>query len=335
MDAVTEQAVRWRDTLRRRGVGGGIFAANVDPAMAGEVHPLGKLRDHPDEAVVLHYSIWSEALERALRIPRSRLAINYQNITPGRLLEWANPNVAALCDRGRRELCRLVGKVSVAIAASSFNAQELTSVGFGDVAVVPLILPAVQSPSNAPPADKPAIITVGRVVPNKRLEDAIRALTVLRAQLLPAATLDVVGGWNGFEPYRVALGRFAARLGVSDAVRFHGMVGDAERDRLYRQSAAYLCTSEHEGFCAPLIEALAAGLPVVARDAGAVRETLGGAGLVLPVGDAPVVAEALHCVLMHDNVRAALALRAQRRLAELEPERVESMLHAALAPILG
>jgi glycosyltransferase involved in cell wall biosynthesis len=200
--------------------------------------------------------------------------------------------------------------------------------------VVPLLLDVPAAPPARSGEPAPSVLTVGRVSPSKRIEDVVRAVAVLRRHLVPAARLDVIGSWEGEEGYRAALGRFVSRLGLDDAVRFHGRVSDADRDRAYAGAGAYLCMSEHEGFCAPLVEALGRGLPVVARDAGAVAETLGGAGLVLHGRDAALAAEALAAVLTGPDLRAELAARAARRLAELAPERVEAAMAAALEPLL-
>lgn len=333
MDAVTEQAVAWRDALHRQGVISEIHAEHIHPAFVDDARPIARFRPRSNEGAILHYSIWSETAARALELPRERLGLNYQNITPGHLLEDVNPIVAELCDRGRHELRRLAGRASVLIAPSRFNALDLENAGHFDVQIVPLILP-VKPPPPARDVVAPTVLTVGRVVPNKRLEDAIRAVAVLRQSLVPDAILEIVGGWEGFETYRQSLDRFTSRLGVTEAVTFHGRVSNAKRDAIYARAGVYLCMSEHEGFCAPLVEALSQGLPVVARSAGAVPETLGGAGLLLPDGDAALAAEAVAAVLTRHDLRTELNVRSEQRLAELAPERIERRLLAALAPLL-
>ena len=92
--------------------------------------------------------------------------------------------------------------------------------------------------------------------------------------------------------------------------------------------------SVHEGFCVPLIEALAHGVPVVARDAGAMPETLGGAGLVVDGTDLALVAEALHELTTSRSTRDALADAADRRLAELRPDVLAPRIRSALSPLL-
>lgn len=335
-DAVSGQALAWREALRRRGVGGEIYAEHVHPELAGQARGLDAFRLEPGDAVVLRYSLWSAAAERAAAVPRARLGLLYHNITPAPLLRAWSPALADLCARGRAALPELAGRVSVAIADSSVNAAELAEAGFPPARVVPLLLPDAGAPS--PPREgpvAPVVLSVGRVVPSKRLEDAVRALAVLRRHHRPDARLVVIGGADGFEGYRAALGSLAARLGVAGAVDFRGRVSDDERDAAYAGAGAYLAASEHEGFCAPLVEALARGLPVVARDAGAVPETLGGAGLLVPGRDPALAAEALAVVLADAGLRAELAARATARLRALAPERVEPLVAQAVAPLLA
>lgn len=334
-DAVTNQALAWRRLLAENGVGGRIFAEHVHPGLARDVEPLARFVHEADTVVVMRYSIWSAALATALRVPRERLAVVYHNITPGHLLAAEQPAVAALCDRGRRELPAFAGRVRVAIADSGFNAAELEAAGIEPVTVVPLLLDIPAAPGERPTdAVAPRVLSVGRVVPSKRLEEAVRAVALLRRRV-PGATLELIGAWDGFERYRDALGRFARELGIGDAVRFRGRVSDAERDTAYARAGVYLCTSAHEGFCAPLVEAMARGLTVVAHDAGAVAETLGGAGLVIPDADTALTAEALQAVIENADLRAALTARATRRLAELAPAAVEPRILAALEPLIG
>lgn len=331
-DAVTGQALAWQALLAEHGIGGEIHAEHVHPQMAGRVRPLADFRPVRADRVVLRYSIWSAAVETALRVPRRSLGVVYHNATPGDLLRAANPGVADLCDRARRRLGRLAGRVAVAVADSEFNAAELRAAGVADVRVVPLLLDLPeQRPVRVGVA--PIAVTVGRIAPNKRVEDAIRAIALLRARL-PAARLVVIGSADGFEPYHEALVEFVERLGVGDGVRLAGRVDDAERDALMASAGAYLCTSEHEGFCAPLVEAMALGLPVVARGAAAVPETVGGAGLVLPGADAALIAEALADVFTNDDLRAELGRRGAKRAAELAPERVAPLVLAAVEALL-
>jgi glycosyltransferase involved in cell wall biosynthesis len=181
--------------------------------------------------------------------------------------------------------------------------------------------------------EQPTVVSVGRVVPNKRLEDVIKAFALYQRHHAPPARLVLVGSSAGFENYRRALERVVEDTGAERVV-FTGPISSAARDAWYQQADVYLSMSVHEGFCAPLVEAIAHGAPVVARRAGAVPETLGGAGLVLNGDDLPLVAEALHEVVTSPRTRAALAAAAAQRLEELSPQAVAPRIRAALGPIL-
>ncbi|HWH14443.1 MAG TPA: glycosyltransferase, partial [Miltoncostaeaceae bacterium] len=251
---------------------------------------------------------------------------------PGHLLRAANPEVADMCDVGRGRLGDLRGRTRVLIAYSAFNAADLRAAGLGEPVVMPLLLDAAPPPPPPPPDGPPVLLTVGRIAPNKRLEDVMRVTALLQRAHAPDASLLVVGAADSFEPYRDALAALGRRVGLRN-VRFLGRVPDAALRAAYSGAHAYLCMSVHEGFCVPVVEAMQHGLPVVARAAGAVPETLGGAGIALGDEDPAVFAEALWEVVRPGRVRDALRAAMPARLAELAPERTAARLRAALAPL--
>jgi glycosyltransferase involved in cell wall biosynthesis len=285
------------------------------------------------EAIGLHYSIASKSAEAALASD-AQLVLCYHNITPGDLLRPFNGRIAKLCDEGRECLPRFREKVAVAVADSSFNADELIRAGIREVAVVPLLLNLPAKPEQSPRfAEAPIVLFVGRIAPNKRLEDLITAFGLYQQHRERESSLILVGTDVSFESYRLQLQRLVDSLGVGRVV-FTGRVSSRERDDWYRRASVYVSTSVHEGFCAPLVEALAHGIPVVARAAAAVPETLGGAGLLVD-GRTDDVAEAIDDAVSNPATRAALASAAARRLAELQPEVVAPRLRDALAPVIA
>jgi glycosyltransferase involved in cell wall biosynthesis len=331
-DAVTGQAFAWQALLAEWGHPGAIVAEHVHADLQDRVEKLddaGKLLADGD--VILRYSIWSRSIDAALAAP-GRKALVYHNITPGHLLRDYQPTLAELCDRGRHALTRFRGVFDVAIADSSFNAADLAEVGIESATVIPLLLelPAHVERRDTP-SSSPVILSVGRLAPNKKLDDVIKAFALFQRHKAPSASLVLVGT-NVGDTYRPALESLVAEIGV-ERVTFTGPISSRARDTWYRRADAYLAMSVHEGFCAPLLEALAHGVPVVARRAGAVPETLGGAGLLVD-GDLALVAECLHEVTTSPETRAGLAEAAERRLAELRPELIEPRIRSALAPLL-
>jgi glycosyltransferase involved in cell wall biosynthesis len=334
-DAITGQAFAWRDLLRGWGYESEIVAEHVHPELMGAVHRVDRAgkRVLNEGGLVLRYALWSTTVEAALRAS-GPTALCYHNITPGELLRTFNPSLAELCDRGRDALTVFRGRIDALIADSSFNAADLRNAGLGDATVIPLLLQLPQEVERRDSHSEPVVLTVGRIVPNKRLEDVIKSFALYQQHREPEASLVIVGSDLGFENYRHALNILIARIGVR-RVTFTGRISSEARDAWYRRADVYLSMSVHEGFCAPLIESLAHGVPVVARRAGAVPETLGGAGLVLDGADPPLVAEALNELVLSGPTRSAVYDAADRRLAEVRPAMLAPRIRAALAPLLG
>jgi glycosyltransferase involved in cell wall biosynthesis len=333
-DAITDQAFAWRALLRRWGYESELFAPHVYPGLMGTAHALDRKgkRLANEGGVILHYAVWSETVGVALQA-KGPVALYYHNITPGELLRDFSPTTADICDRGRAALALFRGRLESLIAVSSFNAADLREAGLGEAIVVPLLLDLPSEVPRRDPSREPVVLTVGRIVPNKRLEDVIKAFALYQRHHAPEASLVIVGSDLGFENYRHALDVLIARIGAQ-GVYFTGKISAEARNALYLRADAYLSMSAHEGFCAPLIEALAHGVPVVARGAAAVPETLGGAGLVLDGTDLPLVAEALHELTSSRSTRKALYDAADQRLAELRPEVIAPRIRSALAPLL-
>jgi glycosyltransferase involved in cell wall biosynthesis len=334
-DAITGQAFAWRDLLRTWGHESELVAEYVHPDLLGTVRQLNRAgrRLIAGAPVILRYALYSATVDAALR-SGGPLGLVYHNITPGELVREFSPELADLCDRGRNALEKFRGRTDALIADSSFNAAELRDAGLGDATVVPLLLELPRTVPRREAGREPVVVTVGRVVPNKRLEDVIRGFALYQRRHARNASLVIVGSDVGFESYRRALEVLAARVDAR-GVFFTGPLSAEGRDAWYRRADVYLGMSLHEGFCAPLLEALALGAPVVARNAGAMPETLGGAGLVLDEPDFPLVAESLHEAVSSSSTRDALYDAAERRLAELQPEVLAPRIRDALAPLLG
>ena len=333
-DAVTGQAFAWRRLLAAWGYPGEIISEHVHPDLADQVVRLDKggrgllKRDK----VILRYAIYSKSAEALLAAP-ARTAFCYHNITPGHLLRDFNAAIADLCDRGRQALSTFHTHPAVVIADSQFNAADLLEAGLGHARVVPLLLDLPSRPSHHSRRGDPIVLFVGRIAPNKRLEDTIKAFSLYQRHHASEASLVLVGSHSGFDNYRFALERLVDKLGTR-RVFFTGPVSTQARDFWYRRAHVYLSMSVHEGFCAPVVEALAHGAPVVARGAGAVPETLAGAGVLVDGEDLPFIAEALHEVVSSSSTREALGEVADQRLAELRPDVVAPQIRAALDPLL-
>jgi glycosyltransferase involved in cell wall biosynthesis len=114
----------------------------------------------------------------------------------------------------------------------------------------------------------------------------------------PDSRLILIGNLQAvFTGYLESLQRVAAACGVGGRVVFATSVSPAELRSYYLLADAFLCVSEHEGFCVPLVEAMCCRVPIVAWGTTAVPETLGGCALVWSDFDEGNLAESIHaCV---------------------------------------
>lgn len=331
-DAIGAHTLTVRDGLRAAGFAADVFYGNATPDAVAEGRPIDQLGDVPPGGRVLLYqlSIGSPVLDHLLRRPEPLLA-NYHNITPAPLLAAWEPAVGEEVALGRRQLAALAGRCRMAVADSRYNEAELLQAGYRDTTVVPLCID-MTSAGVAPDlattrrldADKQRggadLLFVGKVSPHKAPHDLVKVLVALRRGWDPRARLRLVGSALS-ERYRQALLAFAGRLGVAGALDLAGSVDAGTLEAYYHAADVFVCASDHEGFCVPIVEAMGHGLPVVAYGAGAVPETVGDAGLVLadkePLAFAAAVARVLDDVPLRRHLRAA----AGRRLGDFDVRR--------------
>jgi glycosyltransferase involved in cell wall biosynthesis len=173
------------------------------------------------------------------------------------------------------------------------------------------------------------VVFVGRVIANKKIEDLIRFFHAYHTTHNPRSRLLIVGTYSGYERYLASLHQLSAALGAGH-VHFLGHVSDEELVACYDVADLFLCASEHEGFCVPLVEAMAADVPVLAYAAAAVPDTLGGAGVQFSPKDLEYAAELLGALAFDDSLRAQVVAGQRRRLADFGDVRVTRELTTLL-----
>lgn len=300
-DAITNHALIARDVLRGMGLRSEVFAdaSHLSRELPGSVlphHRWPEVTSFGDRAI-LHYSIDSPAFDDVLA-QGAVSAVHYHNVTPPELLWRDAPHIAWDCLRGRERLAHLASRVQLSAADSYFNAQELDDLGFPTTSVIG-ILRAPRATASALPdtgAGRPRVLFVGRGVPNKCQHDLVLAISALRDQGI-VADLRLVGSWGSNGAYLDRCLRLADGCGVRDQVHILGSVDDVAIATEFARADVFVCLSEHEGYGVPLVEAMEAGLPIIAFGQGAVPETLGSAGLVLYDKSPSMVAEAITMVL--------------------------------------
>jgi len=323
-DAVSDFAREIAAWARHQGRDGGLIAGRMHPACSGESR-LAAETDPADRrfrgAVLLyHHSIGAGLVEWVERFA-GRVVVVHHSITPPSYFESWSPAHVGAAELGQGELARLARATASAWGVSEFDAGEARAAGFVEVGVLP-IAPARTRLANPPDRTLaarlarrrgPTLLTVGRLAPNKRLEVLLAAHSLLE-RAVPDAWLEIVGGDGGFEGYGLALRSLARELGLR-RVEFRGSVTDAELVACYQAASLFVFASEHEGRGLPLLEAMHHGVPVIARRAGAVPETVGDAAILLDGDDPERWAEEELRVLSDAAARGALVARGRDRAA--------------------
>jgi len=324
-DAIGAHSLALTEALREAGIDSDIFYGNCTPDVAGRGRPVVELgRASRDRWLLYQSSIGSPVYDILATRPEPKL-VNYHNITPAHLLADWEPNVGYEVSLGRTQLERLAPECRLAVADSAFNEKELEQVGYTATAVVPLLIDMTATGADPDPAlagrlaaakDRGGadLLFVGKVSPHKAPHDLVKMLAVYRRCYDPQARLHLVGSPLG-DRYGTALAAFVAELGLSDAVAVTGSVSPAELEAYYRAADVFVCASDHEGFCVPLVEAMGHGLPVVAYGVAAVPETVADAGLVLDDKEPLHFAAAVHRVVVDGSLRTRLHEAAARRVA--------------------
>jgi glycosyltransferase involved in cell wall biosynthesis len=341
-DAISNEALAVQAHLRRRGYASDIFAEGVHPRMAHLARPLWQYADvsSPDTVCLFHFSIGSAA-GRLIHEAPDRLVAIYHNITPAHFFLGFHPHLAGLCYHGRRELSAFAPRTELALGDSEFNRRELEAAGFPRTGVLPIVLDLDSYGGPVSPvvrrlyADgRRNVVFVGRIIPNKRIDDLIRSFALYQRHAEPHSRLLLVGDYRGHERYFDRLRELVAALGAQEVV-FTGHVDHDELLACYSVADVFLCLSEHEGFCVPLLEAMVFGVPVIAYDAGAVRETLRGGGLLIEDKRPEVVAELIDAVVTRADLREEILATQTRALDELRRIDFGALLAERLAPVLG
>jgi glycosyltransferase involved in cell wall biosynthesis len=335
-DAVGNQAARIRELLRSWGYRSQVYAQFRDHCLDDPGIDYRRYDDDPDDIVIFHYSIGSP-VTRFVRGLKARVVLYYHNVTPAGFLRGYNEPLADLLEQGRRELA-LFKDVPFALAASEYNRREMLEIGFRRVEVLPYFVTfdalraSAESPAGRAVTARLAdgavnLLFVGRLVPNKCQADLIRAFNAYYHLVNPNSRLLLVGSDANAPGYRLELEAMAAGLGLAGHVSLPGALGLREGlGGYYRAADLFLCLSEHEGFCIPLLEAMAFDVPVVAYRATGVPYAMGGAGLLIGDKRYDQLAELIELVVRDESLGQRIIAGQRRRLEELAPSQVSEHL---------
>lgn len=333
-DAISGEAITIQRILRAAGLSSEIYVVNRDTRLKRFCKNYSEFTSEPGSAVLLHYSIASPLNDLFIKSNEVKRAVLYHNLTPESWFFSYNARVVADLKKARSGLKEVVEYADLVLGDSKFNLSELKEFRIKDARPFPLTLDLskwdIQANAGIANALKGHggvnILSVGRVAPNKCLEDVIKCFYFYHHKINRESRLWLVGSDTDTEIYSFELRDLIEHLQLREAVKLVGPVADTELKAFYENSDLYMCMSEHEGFCVPLIEAMHFELPIIAYDSCAIGETLGKSGILIQRKEHAKIAEVMNIVLNDSAMREKLFNESRDQLSKFSLDAFQEQL---------
>jgi len=280
----------------------------------------------PEDLLIVHYAwVLPDLIWKKMKAFSCRKIMIYHNITPAEFFLPYDKKTAKASVAARAQLQEGARVFEAAWGVSSYNVEELASLGYKNVSVLPLLIsfPDYQKEPNRALMERlkdgyKNILFVGRMVPNKCFEDIIFAFAEYKKQYDPESRLILVGN-DDLKTYVYKLQNFCRDQKIKDVVfRAHCPFSDILA--YYRSADLFLCMSEHEGFCVPLIESMIFEVPIMAYSACAVPDTLGDGGICFTDKDPSKVARIMDVLFHDEELRRSMIGNQKKQLQRFDPE---------------
>lgn len=330
-DAVGNDTLALKKVISELGYETEIYSENVDERLPKKsAHKLSKIPKLNKNDIIIYHKSTGTGMSFELDKYKCHKMMIYHNVTPPHFFAPYSLRSAELTKYGLEGMKYLSDKIEYCMADSEFNRQNLIDAGYKcPIDVRPILIPFddYKKTPNESVIKKYRdgyvnIIFVGRIAPNKKQEDIIRTFYYYKKYINSKSRLIFVGSYSGMESYYDRLTRYVKALELDDVV-FTGHIPFADILAYYHAADVFLCMSEHEGFCVPLVEAMFFDVPVVAYSSCAVPYTMNGSGAVIDTKD-PVEVAMLIDRIVNDSVLKDKLIKSQReRLKDFSYEEVK------------
>ena len=334
-DAIGNDTLAIKGIIQERGYETQIYADGIAANIAHKsaAQEMSNIcRFDKNDIILLHVAIASR-LNEWIKSQPCRKVMVWHNITPPQFFEPYNTESMDSSAKGWEQVRQLKDTFDMVLAASEFNKKDLIDIGYNcPIHVLPILIPFNEY--NKTSSERllwkygndgfTNIIFVGRIAPNKKQQDVIRAFADYQMYFNPKSRLFLVGNAAGCENYERQLKDYVAALGVRN-VHFTGHIKFDEILAYYKLADLFLCQSEHEGFCVPLLEAMYFDVPVVAHESSAIGETLGGGGFLLKGKDSVETAAVMNRILTDGQLRQTVLANQRERLADFQYDKVKAL----------
>ncbi len=327
-DAIGDTALHIKKFLKSKGFSSHIYSLTIDDELLDEADFFPNFpKTNSSDIVIFHFALPSPLTDEIKKMQAKKIMI-YHNITPAEFFADYSAEMTRITIEGRKQLSSLAEFIDLSLADSEFNRQELEALGFRNTAVFPLFVDFNRYNKKENPFIKKLfdderinILFIGRIVPNKKIEDNIKVLFYYKKYISPLVRLIVVGKTTSLPEYYYSLIRLADEfLLTNEDIVFTGHVLDEELIAYYRIADVFLSLSEHEGFCLPLIESMFFDVPIIAYNCTAVPYTLGNAGILVSTKEVSFLGELIHYLVSNKEFREKIINSQRKRLEEFRKQ---------------
>lgn len=333
-DAVGNDVRAIARALNEAGYITGIFTLAVHPKIKDEgVYLINMLPElNENDLIIYHYATADELADIIKEAP-CKVVLRYHNVTPPEFFHGYDEKAEIITRKGLVQIKGMKDAIDYGIVVSDFNKKDLIDMGYQcPIAVAPILIP-FKDYEQEPDKDvvtrysdgKTNIVFVGRIVPNKKFEDVIACFAAYKEKYDPTARLFLVGNYQETDTYYQYLQEYIKKCGVKDVI-FPGHIAFNAILAYYKIADLFLCMSEHEGFCVPLVEAMFFETPIVAYASTAIPGTLGGSGVLVETKEPEAVAEKMHQVITDQAYREEIIEKQKRRLEDFSYDRIKEQI---------
>ncbi len=340
-DAIGNDMIELQKTLKNWCYKSDIYSQYIGPKTPPSKNYKEYLKiSSPDNILIIHFSIAynDEVLKFIESLPDKKMLI-YHNITPFQYFVDINNQYEFYTKTGREQLKSLSKVVDYAVGDSEYNRQELVELGFKKNGVLPILMDFTKYASMQKYRFKKSegytnILFVGRISPNKKQDDIIKIFYYYKKNINPNSKLYLVGSYEGLEKYYDQLADQVKSLKLND-VYFTGKINFDELIEYYKLADVFLCMSEHEGFCVPLIESMLFDIPIIAFNSTAIPYTLGSSGILINKKNYPEIAELIQLLIEDNKFREQIINKQRERLKDFDRESIERIFRTQLDNLIN
>lgn len=319
-DAIGNDILGMYACLKNEGYDVSIFADNY----LGTFYPLKSQRTkalkavrEPDSLVIYHHSIFWEGGREFLLKCRGRIIFKYHNITPPGFFRDYSSTLYEKCVKGIEQTKEFIHLFDASLwaACSAFSGDDLVKKGvekqfvniippFNAIPLLDTIEPDFAIIQNLINNRKNNVLFIGRIAPNKGHINLIHTIHEYRERYDDSVHLWITGPFDeSLKHYTLKLEKMVKDHDLENTITFTGKLPLNSIKSYYLACDEFLCMSDHEGFCVPIIEAQKMMLPVITSGSTALRETAGKNQIVMDDSDHIFAASALYTVYSEPAVR--------------------------------